>query len=85
MRELDKSPNLRELYDAFLGSSEGMNLLSSLRGIELESFKERRTIKFDPYSEQEGVGGRWSFGPHSRVGRGVGINFSRQRRIVRFT
>ncbi len=55
------------------------------RGVASLVVTDSRAAVVEGLGEQRGVGGRWSFGPHSRVGRGVGINFSRQWWIVRFT
>jgi hypothetical protein len=62
-----------------------VRLVPSVRGVVSVMMTDRGAAVVEGRDEQGRVGGRWSFGPHIRVGRGVGIDLSRQWRVVRFT
>ncbi len=63
----------------------GVRLVPGARGVTSFMVTDGGTAVVEGLGDPGGVGGRRSFGPHSRVGRDVGINFSRQWWIVRFT
>ena len=62
----------------------GVRLVPGARGVTSLMMTDDGAAVVERLGDPGGVGGRWSFGPHNRVGRDVGINFSRQRWIVRF-
>ncbi len=63
----------------------GVGLVPCARGVTSFMMTDCGATVVEGLDDQGGVGGRWSFGPHSRVGRGVGINLSREWWIVCFT
>ena len=56
----------------------GVILVPGARGVTSFMVTDCGAAVVEGLGDPGGVGGRWSFGPHSRVGRGVGINFSRK-------
>jgi hypothetical protein len=55
----------------------GVGLVPCARGVTSLMMTDSGAAVVEGLGDQGGVGGRWSFGPHIRVGGGVGINFSR--------
>jgi hypothetical protein len=55
----------------------GVRLVPCARGVASFMMTDGGAAVVEGLGDQRGVGGRWSFGSHNRVGRGVGINFSR--------
>ena len=69
----------------FTHDFRGVRLVPGARRVVSLMMTDCGAAVVEGLDDQGGVGGRWSFGPHIRVGRGVGINFSRQWWIVSFT
>ena len=63
----------------------GVRLIPGARGVTSFMVTDGGTAVVERLGDPGGVGGRWSFRPHSRVSRDVGINFSWQWWVVRFT
>jgi hypothetical protein len=55
----------------------GVRLVPGARGVTSFMVTDGGAAVVERLGDPGGVGGRWSFGPNNRVGRGVGINFSR--------
>jgi hypothetical protein len=63
----------------------GVSLVPGARGVTSFMVTDGGAAIVKGLSDPGGVGGRWSFRPHGRVSRDVGINFSWQWWVVRFT
>ena len=63
----------------------GVRLIPGARGVTSFMVTDGGAAVVERLGDPGGVGGRWSFRPHSRVSRDVGINFSWQWWVVRFT